>query len=174
MSGSLLVFAAVFAGVGFYEPEARAACLGAAAACVAVALLGVPLVVRAFMSFTGDEEVLEHGRPETATITTIQPTGWRYNRQYPIVRFGLRMQTDGVTVTIKQAVRPDVLSQLAPGAIVNVRVAASDRHRVGIDWRELPSIPPSPAPLLQSTWPTSDAQTITKPAISSIDHRSMR
>ena len=135
MSGSLLVFAVVFAGVGLAVPEAREACLVAAAGCIAAALLGVPLVVRAFMSFTGDENVLEHGLPETATIMTIQPTGWRYNRQYPIVRFGLRMQTDGVAVTIQQAVRPDVLSQLAPGTIVNVRVDTSDRRRIVIDWR---------------------------------------
>lgn len=141
VSGSLLVFGAVFAGVGLFVPEARAACFGAAAICAAVALVGVPLIVRAFMSFTGDEEVLEHGLKETATITTIEPTGWRYNRQYPIVRFGLRMQTDGVAVTIKQAVRPDVLRRLAPGAIVNVRVASSDRRRVVIDWRE-----PTPDP----------------------------
>lgn len=136
VSGALLVFAAVFAGVGLYVPEARAACLAAAAICTAVALLGVPLVVRAFMSFTGDEDVLKHGLPETATITTIEPTGWRYNRYYPIVRFGVRMQS-GAAVTIKQAVRPDVLARLAPGAILNVRVAASDRRRVVIDWREL-------------------------------------
>jgi hypothetical protein len=137
MSGSLLVFAAVFAGVGFIVPEARAACFGAAAICAAAALLGVPLVVRAFMSITGDEDVLEHGRPETATIIRIEPTGWRYNRRYPIVRVSLRMQTDGVAVTIKQAVRPDVLPRLVPGAILNVRVAPSDRRRVVIDWREL-------------------------------------
>jgi hypothetical protein len=48
----------------------------------------------------------------------------------------VRMQTDGVAVTIKQAVRPDVLGRLAPGANVNVRVASSDRRRVVIDWRE--------------------------------------
>jgi hypothetical protein len=136
VSGALLVFAAVFAGVGIFVPEARAACLGVAALCVAAALLGVPLVVRAFMSVTGDEDVLEHGLPETATIMTIEPTGWRYNRYDPIVRFGVRMQTDGVAVTIKQAVRPDVLGRLAPGANVNVRVASSDRRRVVIDWRE--------------------------------------
>lgn len=136
VSGSVLVFGAVFAGVGLYVPEARAAGLGAAAICAAVALVGVPLIVRAFMSFTGDEEVLEHGLKETATITTIEPTGWRYNRQYPIVRFGLRMQADGVAVTIKQVVYPDVLRRLAPGAIVNVRVASSDRRRVVIDWRD--------------------------------------
>jgi hypothetical protein len=137
MSGSLLVFAAVFAGVGLVVPEARAACFGAAAACAAAALLGVPLIVRAFMSITGDEDVLEHGLPETATITRIEPTGWRYNRHYPIIRIGLRMQTDGVAVTIKQAVRPDVLPGLVPGVIVNVRVASSDRRRVVIDWRDL-------------------------------------
>ena len=149
VSGALLVFAVVFAGVGLAVPEARAASLGAAAVCAAVALLGVPLLVRAFMSFTGDEDVLEHGLPETATIMTIQPTGWRYNRQYPIVRFGLRMQTDGAAVTIKQAVRPDVLSQLAPGATVKVRVASSDRRRIVIDWRELTAIPPSTSPPFQ-------------------------
>lgn len=143
VSGALLVFAAVFVGVGLFVPEARGACLGAAAVSAAAALLGVPLVVRAFMSVTGDEDVLEHGLPETATIMTIEPTGWRYNRYYPIVRFGLRMQTDGVAVTIKQAVRPDVLRRLAPGAIVSVRVAPSDRRRVVIDWRDL--IPDSAA-----------------------------
>jgi len=137
MSGSLLVFAAVFAGVGLVVPEARAACFGAAAVGAAAALLGVPLVVRAFMSTTGDEDVLEHGLAETATIMSIEPTGWRYNRHYPIVRLGLRMQTDGVAITIKQAVRPDVLPRLVPGVMVNVRVASSDRRRVVIDWRDL-------------------------------------
>lgn len=137
MSGALLVFAAVFAGVGVVVPEARVACFGAAAVSAAAALLGVPLVVRAFMSVTGDEDVLEHGTPETAIVTTIEPTGWRYNRQYPIVRFGVRLQPDGVAVTIKQAVSPDVLGRLAPGAIVNVRVAA-DRRRAVIDWRGTP------------------------------------
>ena len=136
MSGSLLVFAAVFAGVGLLVPEVRAACLGAAAVSAAAALLGVPLVVRAFMLIPGDEELLEHGLRETATIMTIEPTGWRYNREHPIVRVGVRMQTDGVAVTIKQAFHPDVLRRLAPGATVNVRVASSDRRRVVIDWRE--------------------------------------
>ena len=46
MSGSLLLFAAVFAGVGLVVPEARAACFGAAAVCAAAALLGVPLGCR--------------------------------------------------------------------------------------------------------------------------------
>ena len=136
MSGALLVFAAVFLAVGLFMPEARAASLVAAAVRRAAALLGVPLIVRAFESITGDEDVLEHGLPETATLMTIEPTRWRYNRRYPIVRFGVRMRTDGAAVTIKQTVRPDVLRRLAPGAVVNVRVAASDRRRVVIDWRE--------------------------------------
>ncbi len=136
VSGSLLLFAAVFAGVGLYVPETRGAALAAGAVCTAVALVGVPLVVRAFMSFTGDEDVLARGLPETATVITIQPTGWRYNRFYPIVRFHVRLQTDGVVVAIRQAVRPDVLGRLAPGAIVNVRVNSSDRRRVVIDWRD--------------------------------------
>jgi hypothetical protein len=135
MSGALLVFAVVFAGVGFAVPEARWACLAAAAVCIAVALVGVPLIVRTFVSFTGDEDVLEHGLQETATIMTIQPTGWRYNRHYPIVRFGLRMQTDGVAVTIKQVVSPEILGRVAPGTSVNVRVDSADRRRIVIDWR---------------------------------------
>ena len=136
LSGAFLLFGTLLVGVGLFEPKARGASLGAAAVCAAAALLGVPLVVRAFMSITGDEDLLEHGLPETATVMTIEPTGWRYNRYYPIVRFGVRMQTDGAAVTIKQAVRPDVLRGLTPGAIVNVRVAGSDRRRVVIDWRE--------------------------------------
>ena len=136
MSGSLLLFAAVFAGAGLYVPEARGVSLPAWVVCAAAALLVVPLVMRTFMSFTGDEDVLEDGRPETATIITIEPTGWRYNRFYPIVRFGVRLQTDGVAVTIKQSVHPDVLGRLAPVAIVNVRVASSDCRRVVIDWRD--------------------------------------
>lgn len=137
MSGSLLVIATVFAGIGLLVPEARGACLGAAAICAAVALVGVPLIVRAFTSITGDEDVLENGLQETATILAIEPTGWRYNRSYPIVRVRLRMHTDGVVVTIKQAIAPDALRRLASGSIVNVRVAPSDRRRIVIDSREL-------------------------------------
>ena len=137
VSGSLLVFAAVFAVAGLFVMQARTACLVAAAVSAAAALLGVPLVVRTFMSIAGDEDVLEHGLRETATIITLEPTGWRYNRYYPIVRFVVRMQADEIAVTIRQGVRPDVLGKLSPGAIVNVRVASSDRRRVVIDWRDL-------------------------------------
>jgi len=61
VSGSLLVIAAVFASAGAAEPEAQAAFLAAAAISVAVALVGVPRIVRLFMSITGDEGVVENG-----------------------------------------------------------------------------------------------------------------
>lgn len=137
VSGSLLVIAAVFAIAGAGVPEARAALLAAAAISVAVALVGVPWIVRLFMSITGDEGVLENGLQGYATITKLQPTGWRYNRYYPVVRFGLSVELSGSAypVEIRQTVAPDVLERLALGTVVGVRVDPSERSRVVIDWR---------------------------------------
>jgi len=137
VSGSLLVIAAVFAVAGAAVPEARAALLAAAAISVAVALVGVPWIVRLFMSITGDEGVLENGLQGYATITKLQPTGWRYNRYYPLVRFGLSVESSGnaYPVEIRQTVAPDVLERLALGTVVGVRVDPSERSRVVIDWR---------------------------------------
>jgi len=137
VSGSLLVMGAVFAIAGAAAPEARAALLGAAAISVAVALVGVPWIVRLFMSITGDEGVLENGLQGYATITKLQPTGWRYNRYYPVVRFGLSVELSGSAypVEIRQTVAPDVLERLALGTVVGVRVDPSERSRVVIDWR---------------------------------------
>lgn len=138
MSGSLLVIAAVFAIAGAAVPEARAALLAGAAIVVAVALVGVPWIVRLFMSITGDEGVLENGLQRYATITKLQPTGWRYNRYYPVVRFGLSVEISGSAypVEIRQTVAPDVLERLALGTVVGVRVDPSERSRVVIDWRQ--------------------------------------
>ena len=137
VSGSLLVIAAIFAIVGTTVPEAREALLAGAVISVAVALLGVPWVVRLFMSITGDEGVLEDGLQGYATITKLQPTGWRYNRYYPVVRFGLSVEISGSAypVEIRQTVAPDVLSRLALGTRVAVRVDSSERSKVVIDWR---------------------------------------
>ena len=137
VQGSLLVIAVVFAIAGAAVPEARAAILAIAAISVAVALVGVPWIVRLFMSVTGDEGVLENGLQGYATITKLQPTGWRYNRYYPIVRFGLSVEFSGgaYLVEIRQTVAPDVLERLAPGTVVGVRVDPSERGRVVIDWR---------------------------------------
>jgi hypothetical protein len=104
---------------------------------VAVALVGVPWIVRLFMSITGDEGVLENGLQGYATITKLQPTGWRYNRYSPVVRFGLSVELSGTAypVEIRQTVAPDVLERLTLGTVVGVRVDPSERNRVVIDWR---------------------------------------
>ena len=38
---------------------------------------GVPALVRLFSAFTGDEEVLSSGLPGSATIVSLEPTGWQ-------------------------------------------------------------------------------------------------
>jgi hypothetical protein len=105
---------------------------------IVVALFGVPAVVRFFMSFAGDEEVLANGILGSATIRSLTPTGWRYNRYYPIVRFGLNAEAGGAAypIELKQAVDPDLLDQLAPGLIVALRVHRENHKKVVIDWRE--------------------------------------
>lgn len=135
--GMLLVCAAFFTVLAVVAPEMRREAIVAVVVTVAAALLGVPALVRLFSSFTGDEAVLASGTPGSATITSLKETGWRYNRRYPIVRFGLNVEAAGVyAVEIKQAVDPDLLAQLAPGAVVAVRVDPLDRKRVVIDWRQ--------------------------------------
>ncbi len=147
VSGSLVVFAAVFGVVGALVAEARVACLAAAAISLTVALFGVPRLVRLFSSFTGDERLLEHGLPGLATLTAVKPTGWRYNRRYPIVRFGLHVQNAGGPQPgeIRQVVEPDLLPRLVPGAVVGVRIDPADPARVVIDWR-IPVQDPDPHP----------------------------
>ena len=138
VSAAFLAIAVVFLVVGVMVPEAQTAALAGAAISVAVALVGVPMLVRLFMSITGDEQLLENGTPGLATITMLQPTGWRYNRVYPVVRFGLSVEFSGIVypVETKQAVAPDVLARLAPGAVVGVRVDPTDNNRVVIDWSQ--------------------------------------
>jgi hypothetical protein len=134
----LLVTAAIFAVVGIVMPEARREALGAVILLIVVALFGVPVVLRFFMSFTGDEEVLANGIAGTATITSLKRTGWRYNRYYPIVKFSLSAEAGGAAypVEVKQAVDPELLDRLAPGVIVAVRVDRENHKKVVIDWRE--------------------------------------
>ncbi len=138
VSGSLLTIAAVFAVVGVAVPEARNASLGAAAIAAAIALFGVPLLVRIFQSFTGDEDLLANGLRASATLTRIEPSGWRYNRRYPIVNFGLQVQLSGTSfsVLVKQVVDPDRLARLTVGGAVGVRVDPADHNRVVIDWNQ--------------------------------------
>jgi hypothetical protein len=90
------------------------------------------------MSFTGDEEVLRNGTPAWARVVSLQPTGWRYNRYYPIIRFGLNVElgSEAYPVEIKQAVEPELFNRLAPGVVVGVRVDRSDRKKVVIDTRQ--------------------------------------
>ncbi len=135
--GMLLVFATVFAVVAVVVPETRRQAVLAVVVMVTAALYGVPALVRLFSSFTGDEEVLENGTRGSATITSLKSTGWRYNRSYPIVRFGLNVEAAGVyPVEIKQAVDPELLARLAPGTVVGVRVDPLNRKNVVIDWRQ--------------------------------------
>ena len=140
VSGSLLVFAVVFVIVAVAAPEARGVSLGAAAILVAAGLIGIPWIVRLFMSFTGDEDVLEKGVVGSATIASLKPTGWRDNRYYPIVKFGLNVELRSVTypVEIRQTVDPELLARLVPGTQVTVRVDNTNRNRVVIDWRKSP------------------------------------
>lgn len=136
VNGSLLTIAAVFAAMGVVVPEARNASWGAAAVTVAIALFGVPMLVRTFQSFTGDEDLLANGLPASAILTRIEPSGWRYNRQYPIVTFGLQVQLSGTSfpVRMKQAVAPERLANLTVGGVVGVRVDPADHTRVVIAW----------------------------------------
>jgi hypothetical protein len=134
----LLVTAAAFAVVAIVMPEARREAFGAVILLIVVALFVVPVVIRFFMSFTGDGEVLADGVAGTATITSLKPTGWRYNRANPIVNFSLRAEAGGAAypVEIKQAVDPELLDRLAPGIIVAVRVDRENHKKVVIDWGE--------------------------------------
>jgi len=136
-SGMLLVFAAVSVVVAVVVPEMRSASMLAAVLMLTAALFGVPAIVRIFLSFTGDKEVLENGTAGSATITSLKWTGWRYNRYYPIVRFGLSVEAGNVyPVEIKQTVDPEILARLTPGVVVGVRVDPLDRKQVVIDWRQ--------------------------------------
>ena len=81
--------------------------------------------------------MLESRIPGWATITALEPTGLRYNRYDPVVRFRLSLQrADRTPVEVTQAVAPDVLERLAPGVVVAVRIDRSNASRVVIDWRQ--------------------------------------
>ena len=82
--------------------------------------------------------MLSSGIPGSATITSLAPTGWRFNRYYPIVRFSLTIEASGAAypVELKQVVDPELLDRLAPGVVVAVRVDRENHKKVVIDWRE--------------------------------------
>jgi hypothetical protein len=138
VSGIMLVMAAVLAVVAMVVPEARWASGVAAAVVSVVALFGVPAIVRFFSSFTRDEEVLANGFVGSAIIVSLKPTGWHYNRYYPIVKFDLSVEARGAVypVEVTQAVDPELLQRLSPGDVVAVRVDREKRTKVVIDWRE--------------------------------------
>lgn len=138
VSGIMVFIAAVFAGVAMLVPEARRESVIAAVILVVTALLGIPALLRLLMTLIGDEELLATGAPGSATITSLAPTGWRYNRRYPITRFRLQVEAGGSSypVDIRQAVDPDVLRRLAPGTVVKVRVHRDDPRKVAIDLAE--------------------------------------
>lgn len=138
VSAFLLAMAAMFAGVAVVVPDQREVSASTAVLLATGGLFGVPTLVRLFMSFTGDEDVLRNGVSATATILSLAPTGWRYNRYYPIVRFKLSVEHGGMiyTVEIKQAIEPELFEQLAPGVVMGVRVDQSDRKKVVIDTRQ--------------------------------------
>jgi len=137
VSGMALFIAAIFAAVACFVPEARWESLTASFILIAVALFGIPALVKVFSSLTGDEETLANGLAGSATITSLEKTGWRYNRYYPIVGFSLSVEAAGASypVEIKQAVDPRLLRRLAPGAVVEVRVNRENQKQVVIDWR---------------------------------------
>jgi len=138
MSGFLLIMAALFATVAVMAPEARPLLVVTAVLLVGAALLRIPTLVKVFISFTSDEQVLANGAAASATITSLKSSGWRYNRYYPIVRIGLSVGRCGAVypVEIKQAIEPELFGKLTPGVIVGVRVDQSDRKKVVIDMRE--------------------------------------
>ena len=138
VGGMMVVIAAIFAGVAVLVPEVRRESAVAAVILITAALFGIPALLRVLMSFTGDEEILANGVVGSATITSLQSTGWRYNRQYPITRFHLQVESGGASypVEIKQAVDPVLLQRLAPGMVVKVRMHRENPKKVVIDLAE--------------------------------------
>jgi hypothetical protein len=139
VGGFLLAMAAMFVVVTFVVPSETRLVMAATAVLLAAAgLFGVPALVKFFTSFTVDEELLANGAVARATITAVTPTGWRYNRYYPILKFRLDVELDGAVypVEIKQATAPELCATLVSGANVCVRVDRSDRSKVVIDTRE--------------------------------------
>jgi len=138
VSGMMFFIAAIFAGVAIFVPEARRETAVAAVILITAALFGIPALVRLFMSVTGDEEILANGVLGSATITSLKPTAWRYNKQFPITKFHLKVEAGGASypVEIKQAVDLELLKRLDPGMVVKVRVHRENYKKVVIDLAE--------------------------------------
>jgi hypothetical protein len=138
VSGMMFFIAAIFAVVAIFVPEARREAAVITVILITAALFGIPALVRFFMSVTGDEAVLADGVLGSAIITALKPSAWRYNRQFPIVRFQLNVEAGGASypVEIKQAVDPELLERLSPGMVVRVRVHRENHKNVVIDLAE--------------------------------------
>ena len=139
MSGFLLVMAAMFAVITFIVPADVRLIIGTTAfLLLAAGVFGVPALVRLFISLTVDQDLLANGTAANATITAVTPTGWRYNRRYPIIKLRLNVELNGAVypVEIQQAIDPDLCARLVSGGNVRVRVDRSDRSKVVIDTRE--------------------------------------
>ena len=134
----MYLIGAIFLIVAVVVPEARRESIAVAVISIALALFGIPALVKVFSSFTGDEEILTNGVVGSATITSLEPTGWRYNRYSPIVNFRLSVEAGGASypVEVKQSVDPELLQRLAPGAVVGIRVDRENHKKVVIDPRE--------------------------------------
>ena len=137
-SGMTYLIGAIFLVVAVVVPEARRESIAVAVISIAVALFGIPALVRLLSSITGDEEILTNGVAGSATITSLKPTGWSYNRYSPIVNFRLSVEASGASypVEVKQSVDPELLQRLAPGAVVGIRVDRENHKKVVIDLRE--------------------------------------
>jgi hypothetical protein len=144
VSGAMFLIAAVFTAIAIVQPEERAKFATVAVLLTAAALFGVPVLVRFFSSVLGDEEILTNGVAGSATIVSVNPTVWNYNRQYTIVKFKLNVEAGGAAYPVEhiQAVEPEVLERLSPGVVVAVRVHRENHKKVAIDWRA-PGRPPA-------------------------------
>ncbi|MGH7770066.1 MAG: hypothetical protein ACREQP_21660 [Candidatus Binatia bacterium] len=135
--GMAFFIAAICALAAIFLPGSRLEALTAAVILVALALFGIPALLRLFSSFTGDEEVLESGIAGSATIASLKETWLRFN-DCPVVQFSLSVEAGGAAypVDIKQAVEPELLERLSPGSVVAVRVDRENHKKVVIDWQE--------------------------------------
>jgi hypothetical protein len=137
VSGGMFVMAAVLVIVAAMMPEERWKFATAAVALTVAAIYGVPVIVRLFMSLSGDEEVLETGIVGSATVASLKETWLRFN-DCPVVQFSLSVEAGGAAypVEVKQAVDPELLEQLSTGSVVAVRVDRENHKKVVIDWQE--------------------------------------
>ena len=96
--GMTYLIGAIFLIVAVVVPEARREIIAVAGISIAVALFGIPALVRLLSSITGDEEILTNRVAGSATITSLKPTGSSYTRYSPIVNFRLSVEAGGASI----------------------------------------------------------------------------